>query len=268
MSLEFTLNTLDNLDENTKSLYKKEEDGTYVLNVAGAVSEKDFNNLKEQLDTARKSAVGEDGRSYKEMFEGSQTANKAIRTERDNFKNELDKFKEFGTIENLRTLRDELDGFKAKGVKLDEVTQANIDLKQSERNLQTKLDNITAELDSLKQEKATLENYKAEAERKADIYDAEQKITAIVESLKEANQKALKSQLLDRYRMGDLIRSPKGEIVGKEDAMSLLDYAKDKMESYGLYAKSAGGEKHNTDPAKLDNKKTETGISGLAALFH
>ena len=91
MSLEFVLDNLDKLDEQTKGLYKKsDETGKFVLDVGGAVPQGDYDALKAKNDELNAIAYSSDGKSYKESFEGSQTANRAIRDERDKFKKDLE----------------------------------------------------------------------------------------------------------------------------------------------------------------------------------
>lgn len=240
MALDFTLETLDGLDEATAKLYQKDGE-RFVLQVKGAVAESEVASLREQLEAEKKAAVGPEGKSYREMFEGSQKANTAIRGERDAFKAELDGWKAFGTVQDVQGMKDELEGLKAKGQKLDEAQTQIVTLKQGARELEGKVTALEAEKAKLTELNATLTAFKAEADKKADLYDADERITKCVDGIQEANKKALKLQLLDRYRLGNLVRNDKGEIVSRDDGMSLEEFAKQQMEAYNLRVQSTTG---------------------------
>lgn len=240
MSLEFTLEKLDGLDEATQRLYQKDGE-RFVLQVKGAVAESEVTSLREQLEAEKKASIGPEGKSYREMFEGSQTANAAIRRERDAMKSELDGWKAFGTVQEVQSMRDELEGLKAKGQKLDEAQTQIVTLKQSARELEGKITALEAEKKTLTEQNATLSAFKKDADKKADLYDADKRITACVSEIKEANKEALKLQLLDRYRLGDLVRNDRGELVSRDDGKSLAEFAVEKMKAYNLYERSTTG---------------------------
>jgi len=244
MTLTFAIEKQDDfnkLDANTQALYTKQENGSYLLNVEGAVPKSKADELAQKLDEAQKALVGPDGKTYQEMFNGSQAANAAIRKERDGFETELKGWKAFGSIDEVKKLKDENDAYKAKGAKLDEAQQEIVNLKQGKRELEERLNTLNnAKLDLEKLNKELLD-YKTQAEKKADIYDADQKITAVVEGIQEANKKALRRNLMDRYKDGDLIRDAKGNLISKDDALTLEQYAREQMEAYGLIARSTPG---------------------------
>ena len=245
------------LDANTQALYTKQDNGSYLLNVDGAVAKSKADELEQKLAEAQKALLGPDGKAWQDMFNGSQEANKKIRSERDGFENELKGWKAFGSIEDVKKLKDEIDGFKAKGAKLDEAQQEIVNLKQGKRELEAQVSSLSSKTLDLEKVNKELLDYKTQAEKKADLYDADQKITAAVEAIPEANKKALRRNLMDRYKDGDLIRDAKGELISKDDALTLGQYAKEQMEAYGLVARSESGH-HIPDGAKTAPPSTST----------
>lgn len=257
MALDFTLETLDGLDEATAKLYRKDGE-KFVLQVKGAVAESEVASLREQLEAEKKASVGPEGKSYREMFEGSQRANTAIRGERDAFKSELEGWKAFGTVQDVQGMKDELEGLKAKGQKLDEAQTQIVTLKQGARELEGKITALESEKKTLAAQNAELTAFKADADKKADLYDADERITKCVDGIREANKKALKLQLLDRYRLGNLVRNDKGEIVSKDDGMGLDEFAKEQMEAYNLKLQSTTGYSLSGGNPKPDDRGGDT----------
>ncbi len=270
MSLSYTLESkeaFDKLDTSLQPLYKQQENGSYLLDVDGVVAKTAADDLTNQLKDANAKLVGPEGKTYQEMFNGSQAANAKIRQERDALDTELKSWKSFGTVEDIKKIKDELDGFKAKGAKLDEAQQEIVTLKQSKRELEEKITGLTTAKEGLEKANKELTEYKTNAEKAADRYDAEQKIAAVVESIKEANQKALKRNLIDRYKDGDLIRDAKGNLISKEEAMTLEQFAKEQMEAYGLYQRSTSGHAVNDDGNKGGGSVSGSGYSDIANLL-
>lgn len=269
MTLLYSLDSkdaFDKLDTTLQPLYKPQENGSYLLDVDGAIPKAKADELQIQLEDAKKALVGPEGKTYQEMFNGSQTANAKIRQERDALDTELKSWKSFGTVEDVKKIKDELDGYKAKGAKLDEAQQEIISLKQAKRELEEKVNGLATAKTDLEKTNKELVDYKTNAERAADRYDAEQKIAAVVEAIPEANQKALKRNLIDRYKDGDLIRDGKGNLVSKDDAMTLPQFAKEQMEAYGLYRRSEPG--HNVGDGNKPSVKPEgSGYADIASLL-
>lgn len=67
--LKFLLDTLDGLDEATKAMYKKNDDGKYQLQVEGLPQQEDVSGLKNALQTERASVAKLEGdlRAWKKL---------------------------------------------------------------------------------------------------------------------------------------------------------------------------------------------------------
>lgn len=265
MSLNFKIESLDKLPEAVRSLYKQ-EGSAFVLDVDGAVDKASLDDITNQLNEAKANALGPEGKPYKDMFEGSQNALKAARAERDTFDAEIKAWKaQFETLDKGKAMAERLAELEKSGTKLTDVQNELLATKQKLRDAEGKLTVIDGEKAGLTEQLKTLAQWKADTEQKLDFSDAEAKIAEVVESIKEANQKALKRQLLDRYRAKELIRDAKGEIVSS-DGQRLTDYAKDTMEAYGLIARSEPGYQHHANPSSQGNSKP-TGVAALVAMM-
>jgi DNA-binding FrmR family transcriptional regulator len=275
MSLEFVLDNLDKLDEQTKGLYKKsDETGKFVLDVGGVVPQGDYDALKAKNDELNAIAYSSDGKSYKESFEGSQTANRAIRDERDKFKKDLADYQKLGDLAGIQKILDENTEYKKKGQSLDETQRELNAMRETLRGSQQKQAEYETQIAELQRANKDLSDYKANSEKQIDLADAQSQIAAVVDSLKGANAKALKRHLLDDYKDGSLRRDARGVLV-TEDKLSLATYAKDTMEAYHLYEVSspgisnplAGGQQTQGNGGIAVDPNAPTTADSMAAMF-
>lgn len=270
MPLSFILENLDALDENTKKLYKADADGKkFLLDVDGAVAKTDMDALQSKYDEAKALAYAEDGKSFKDMFDGSQKANKAIRDERDGFKSELEEFKKIGDLKEIQRLRDENTELKKSGKTLDEQQKELNALREQLREGEKSKAAFESQIADLQRANKELTDYKAKSEKDIDLAKAQAEISAVVETLKGANVKALSRHLLSDYQRGDLVRDARGVLVSATDKASLAVYAKDTMEGYNLYASSTAGISGPLPPggAQQGAQDGPTTAAGLAAMF-
>lgn len=223
------------LNDQQKPLYV-EKDGSYVLDVeGGAVPQADFDAQKTAMEELKEQVNGPEGKPWKEMFEGSQNANKAIRGERDNFEGELKKWQALGKLEEVQKQKDELDAYKKKGEGLDALQKENTELKGSLRALTDERDNFKSQAESLTKERDELAKFKTEAEKLTAYNKAQEQITAEVEKLEGANKRAMNRSLIERYNAGELSFDDKGNLYCKSKNQSLAAYAKEYLEDYQLY---------------------------------
>lgn len=214
-----------------------EKDGGYVLDIeGGAVAQSDFDELKKANETLTGQVTGPDGKSWKEMFEGSQKANQAIRGERDNFEGELKKWRAIGTLEETQKLKDELDAFKQKGEGLDTAQKENTELKGQIRALTDERDALKQSATQLTTERDELAKFKATAEKLTADNKAKEQIEAVVEKLEGANKRGLAMMMFDKYDANKLVFDKDGNLIDPKGNLSLQAYAKDLMEAMNLYA--------------------------------
>lgn len=238
MSIKLTIDktAFDALNDQQKPLYI-EKDGSYVLDVeGGAVAQADFDAQKTTIEELKGQVNGPDGKSWKDMFEGSQNANKAIRGERDGFEGELKKWQALGKLEDVQKQKDELDAFRKKGEGLDALQKENTELKGSVRSLTDERDNLKTQAENLTKERDELAKFKTEAEKLTAFNKAQEQITAEVEKLEGANKRAMNRSLIERYIAGELIFDDKGNLFCKSKNQSLAAYAKEYLEDYQLFA--------------------------------
>ena len=266
MAIDFIIEKLDAVDDAMRSHYK-EVDGKYVLDITGAIPKSEYDTKLAELETVQKLARSPEGKTYKEMFEGAQNANKAIRQERDGYKTEIGKWSEFTDVASIHAMQDELDALKAEGKKLTDVQQQRNDLLKANREYRDRenlLKNKEQELMAANQE---LLEFKTATQRKLDAADAESQIGEVVDAFKEANHKALKRNLVDRYRAGDLVRDETGKLVTNDGTQSLLDYAKETMEAYNLFNPSSPGRANPPSGAIPPSSARKTTIETLQGMF-
>lgn len=269
--LKFTIAKLEDVAENLRELYKEiDGGGGFQLKVEGVVAESALAEKDEQIKSLQSLAKAEDGKTFKEMFEGSQTANKAIRKERDGFESQLKKWQELGEIADIQSWKDELEGLRAKGATLEDSQRQIAELKKANRDYSDKASATAQKLAELEELNKSLIDYKQETQRKIDFADAESQISDVVDSIKGANARALKRNLIDRYRAGDLVRDKESnKLITPDGDMSLEAYAKDTMEAYNLVLPSQGG--FSDPPAKSagnDGSDGQTTVASIAAMLN
>lgn len=265
MPLPYEISSLENVDEKARGFYKQgPTEGKFVLDVDGVMP-------KTQYDTdvagLKQIAYAEDGKTYQEMFNGSQNALKAARTERDGFETELKTWKKLGEYGEVSGWKDKLDQFQANGQKLTEQQQTITQLQADKRKLEAQVNGLNNEKAALATERDSLATYKADAERRIDRADAEERIAKVVETLPEANQKALKRHLFDRYTDKTLVRKENGELV-TSDGIPLLDYAKETMEAYGLVKRTVPSVNGEPGQKGAEPQGGGSAYSQIAALLH
>ena len=238
MSFKLTIDktAFDALTDQQKPFYIEKE-GSYCLDIeGGAVAQADFDALKTQNTELSGLVTGPDGKKWKDMFEGSQTANKAIREERDAAKTDLDKWiKAFGKIEDVQTMKDELEGFRKKGVNLDEAQKEIATLKGDIRKLTDERDTLKTQNGTLTTERDELASFKKSAQEKANFAEAQSQIADTVDKLEGANKRALTRSLVDKYKTGELTFGDDGKLFDKAGNATLAAYAKQYMEDFNLY---------------------------------
>ena len=238
MSFKLTIDkaTFDALNDQQKPFYA-EKDGSYVLDIeGGAVAQADYDALKTTNEELTGKVNGPDGKSWKDMFEGSQTANKAIRTERDAFKVDLDKWiQAFGKIEDAQTMKDELEGFRKQGKNLDEAQKEIAALKGNIRTLTEERDTLKTQNGTLATERDELAAFKKTAQEQADFAEAQRQIIEVVDKLEGANKRALTRSLLKEFN-GELVFGDDRKLFCKKSNETLSAYAKRYLEDYGFYA--------------------------------
>ena len=249
MSLKLTVDaeTYKGLGDQQK-LYV-EKDGGYVLDIeGGAVAQSAYDELKTANETLTGQVNGPEGKSWQEMFEGSQKANKTIRGERDNFEGELKKWKALGTLEEAQKMKDELDAFRKKGEGLDAAQKENTELKGQIRALTDERDALKQSATQLTTERDELAKFKSEAEKLSAYTKAKDQIEATVEKMEGANKRGLSRALIDKYETGKLSFDKDGSLIDKAGNLSLQAYAKQYMEDFGLYAVSPNTPGRATPP--------------------
>lgn len=269
MAIEFVVEKIDAVEESLKPFYKEiPGQGKFMLDVNGAIPKSEYEARQAEVEALQKLAKSPDGKTYKEMFEGAQTANKAIRQERDGFKAELGKWSEFGEVSAVHAMRDELEALKSEGKKATDLQQQINALKQANRELIDKENALKAKEKELTEINNELMEFKNATQRKLDAADAESQIAEVVDSIKEANSKALKRNLSDRYRAGDLVRDESGKLVSADGALSLAAYAKDTMEAYNLFNQSQPGRANPpSSQAQVTGGSKDTTIEAITKLF-
>lgn len=277
MKFKLIIDTLEDAPEAVRGYYVKTDDGKFKLNIDGDAAPKaELDAAKKQLDDANKelaalkaNSKAPDGKTWKEAFEGSQTANKAIRDERDAIKKQLDEWKELGTPEEIKQRNDELDALKAKGAKADDLQQQVIDLKKANRQYADDVNAQKAKVAELQAANTDLAGWKAATEKQLDLADAEAQIAAVVEGkgFETANQKALKRNLVDRYKAGDLKRGADGKLVEAESGNTLDVYAKDTMEAYNLVNPTQAGISNPPSKGAPGEQVQETTIASIAGML-
>ncbi|MFA6836551.1 MAG: hypothetical protein WCR04_09145 [Fibrobacteraceae bacterium] len=265
MTLKLTIDKLEEAPENVRPLYVEAE-GKYKLDVEGAIPKSDFDSVKKELDGLQGLVKGPEGKTFKEMFEGSQTANKAIRKERETIESQLKQWQELGELDSIRQWKDELDGLKATGAKLTDAQQQIADLKKANRQYLDEAGAVKKRAAELEEMNKGLAEFRAKTEKQLDLSNAESQIAEIVESIQGANQKALRRNLIDRYKAGDLKRDETGKLIAAEENMSLAAYAQSTMEAYGLFNQSNPGISHpptSTSKASASKETTFTSLAGM-----
>lgn len=268
MPIPLIVNKIEEINEGLREYYT-EKDGTFYLDVdGGAVSKKDYDDLNEKHNALTSLAKAPDGKTYKEMFEGSQTANHAIRQERDTALSELKKWQALGNISDVQSWRDELDGYKANGSKLNEAQQQIAELKKANREYFDKENELKTEIDNLKNQNIELTTFKAETTKQLDLADAETKIATVVDGIQGANARALKLNLRNAYKNGELVRDNDSNLVSADGKLSLVAFANEQMEAYGLYARNTPGASNPPDRQPYPQTVTHTTPSSIAAMLH
>lgn len=266
MKLQFIIDKLESVPENVRELYV-ESDGKFKLDVDGAIPKSELDAATKELDSLRSIAKGPDGKTFKEAFEGSQTANKAIRGERDALDAQLKKWQELGDLDAVRQWKDELDGLKATGAKLTDAQQQIAELKKTNREYLDQVNTFKSKTLEYESANKELGEYKTRMEKQLDMANAEAQIAAVVESLPIANQKALRRNLIDRYKAGDLKRDEAGNLVDVDEERNLATYAKDTMEAFGLFNPSTSGISNPLSSASRTTAAKETTFQTMAGLF-
>lgn len=269
MSIQLTVDaeTYKGLGDQQK-LYV-EKDGGYVLDIeGGAVSQSAYDELKTANETLTGQVNGPEGKSWQEMFEGSQKANKTIRGERDKFEGELKKWTAIGTLEEAQKMKDELDAFRKKGEGLDAAQKENTELKGQIRALTDERDALKQSATQLTTERDELAKFKSEAEKLSAYNKAKEQIEATVDKMEGANKRGLSRALIDKYETGKLSFDKDGSLIDKAGNLSLQAYAKQYMEDFGLYAVSPTTPGRATPPGggQPPASKTVDGAS-LAAML-
>lgn len=269
MAIEFVVEKIDAVAESLRPFYKEiPGQGKFMLDVNGAIPKSDYEARQAEIESLQSLAKSPEGKTFKEMFEGAQTANKAIRQERDGFKSELSKWSEFGEVHSVHAMRDELEALKTDGKKATDLQQQLNALKQANREFIDKENAFKAKEKELTEINNELKEFKTSTQRKLDAADAESQIADVVDHLKEANSKALKRNLSDRYRAGDLVRDASGKLVSADGVLSLTAYAKDTMEAYNLFNQSQPGRANPTIKQTQDTGDSKgTTIESITKLF-
>jgi ABC-type transporter Mla subunit MlaD len=266
MTLKLIIDKLEEAPENVRPLYVEAE-GKYKLDVDGVIPKSDFDSVKKELDSLQGLVKGPEGKTFKEMFEGSQTANKAIRKERETIESQLRQWQELGELDSIRQWKDELDGLKATGAKLTDAQQQIADLKKANRQYLDEAGAVKKRAAELEEMNKGLAEFRAKTEKQLDLSNAEAQIAEIVESIQGANQKALRRNLIDRYKAGDLKRDETGKLIAAEENMSLAAYAQSTMEAYGLFNQSNPGISSPPSSTSKANAPKETTFSSLAGML-
>lgn len=242
MKLPFIIKKIEDVAENLRKLYKDNGKGEFQLDVEGVVEASALTAKDDQIKTLQAQLKGDDGKTYKEMFEGSQNTNKAVREEVKSFKAQLKKWQDLGELEEIQTWKDELEGLRAKGATLEESQKQIAELKHANREYSAKVSAVEKKVAEFEEQNRELVAYKQETQRRIDFADAESQISEIVDGIKGANAKALKRNLVDRYRAGDLVRDKEtNKLITVDGDMTLEAYAKDTMEAYNLVLPNQGG---------------------------
>ena len=232
--------SFDALDAQQKALYI-EKDGNHILDIeGGAVAQSEFDKLKEENTALAGKINGPEGKSYKDMFEGSQNANKAIRTERDAFEAENKKWQALGKIEELQAKLDELEELRKKGGSMDEAQKQITALKADIRKLTDERDQLNSKYEGLEKERNELADFKTKAKQQADFANAQTQINEAVSKLEGANKPALIRSLVGMYKNGELALGEDGKLFAPENNQTLDAFAAYYMKLYRLYDSPSG----------------------------
>ena len=241
LKLSLDQTAFDALTDQQKSLYV-EKDGNHILDIEGGVVPLcEFDKLKTENSTLLGQVYGPDGKkSYREMFEGSQTANQAIRKERDAFETDLKKWQALGTLEDLQRSLDELEELRKKGGNMDEAQKQITALKADIRKLTDERDQLNTRYGDLEKERNELADFKTKAKQQADFASAQTQINEAVARLEGANKPALTRSLIGMYKNGELALGEDGKLFAPENNQTLDAFAAYYMKLYRLYDQPAG----------------------------